>query len=151
MLWRAGYDTRELPPTPFPELVATSLVGSPIDFSLPCVLSGGFDPRAQMELGVWDRLLHEIELAIPHCTVFLLERPIEKAEASIIAMTPRSRWATVGLAACTEPWQELIQPDRPSRSFAGILVYGMLHPLMVGLPTEEAWDRFRQSAAGYRN
>jgi hypothetical protein len=38
----------------------------------------------------------------------------------------------------------LIRPDRPERSFAGILRDGAFDMLMVGIPTEEAWDRFMQ-------
>ena len=106
------------------------------------VLIGGFDPRAQVELGVWIRLLSEAGAEARVRTLFLCE---QRMQDGVRALTPRSRWASTFVGLPTSDWQALILPDRPERSFAGICRGNDLEPLMIGLPTEEAWDRFLAS------
>jgi hypothetical protein len=148
MLWRPAYETRELSPVECPSVIARFLSGE--EFSPPdqCVLLGAFDPKAQAELGVWRRLITEAIPSTPILTLFFLEDL--KMEPSLRAMTPKSTWSAVALSTPSNDWIELIQPDRPERSFAGVLQDGIFQVLMVGPPTEEAWDRFLKALTGER-
>lgn len=148
MIWRVGYCTRELEAVVAPPFRATTLDGILIDETFAGILMGGFDPRAQSELGIWRRLLEEADLGVDCLTVLILESLGPKAEAAVRAMVPQSQWHGFAIARCTDEWIDLIQPDRPERSFAAMIRGGILNPLMIGIPTEEAWDRFKERLSG---
>jgi hypothetical protein len=142
MLWRAKFDTWEPGSCVLPGLVALSLEGERLVLSPGVILVGGFDPRAQGETGVWSRLISEGGFEQRLRTLYLGEPRIHSA---VRALTPKSKWATTFVGSSTPDWDALILPDRPERSFAGVVRVGTLDPLMIGLPTEEAWDRFSAS------
>jgi hypothetical protein len=130
MVWRRAYETREIGPVACPLLSAALISGTALVLPQACVLMGGFDLRAQAELGVWRRLIPDA------ITVYFLD-----SATSLRAMTPRSQWDSVAHAPPSEEWADFIAPDRPERSFAGVLRNGEFQILMVGMHTEEAWDR----------
>ena len=78
-------------------------------------------------------------------TVYLLAEDSPKELAKLGAITPGSHWASTGIAKASSDWTRTIQPDRPGRSFAAFQKGGVLNPLMIGLPTEDAWDRFQSA------
>ena len=107
------------------------------------LILGGFDLRAQAEIGVWRRLVQQSASVISCVTIYFLDRSDASGREALEAMTPLSQWSTTAVAESTSHWLELIQPDRPERSFAGLIRDTTIDPLMIGMPTEEAWDRFR--------
>ena len=145
MLWRAAYNTWEPAPAPIPEMIGRNLHGQLLNLDGQVVLCGGFDLRASAELGVWRRLLQSLDTPIKLWTIYLLPDQTSSDEAALASMTPKSLWSNTYLARSTSEWSELIQPDRPERSFAALAMNGVLDPLMIGLPTEEAWYRFQSA------
>ena len=143
MLWREAYNTWEGNPVPLPEIVVSNINGDIISIDNPCVILGGFDLRASAEIGVWLKLIRSLATAPPSLTVFLLDTNSQHELEKLAAITPKSQWATTGIAKVNADWLRIIQPDRPGRSFAAYHHTAILNPLMVGLPTEEAWDRFQ--------
>ena len=77
-------------------------------------------------------------------TLFLLTGVSQNTKEHLIAMTPRSLGDSTIFSDHSFEWESLIKPDRPERSFAGFVSQGFLDPLMIGVPTEEAWDRFQE-------
>ena len=139
MLWRAKFDTWEPDSKPIPPTVAASLSGEVLELHDGDILIGGFDPRAQVELGIWSRLISQADAETHIRTLFL----VDAAHIPFVeAVTPKSLWSSTSVGAANQEWESLILPDRPERSFACIVREGLFDPLMIGLPTEEAWDRF---------
>ncbi len=95
--------------------------------------------RAEAELGVWRRLLDDAALGMTYWTVLF----VDLSSDQVRELVPRSRWESTVLSAPSSVWSDVIQPDAPSCSFAMACSGGVADPLMVGLPTEEAWDAFR--------
>ena len=145
MLWRAKYSTWEPHAATMPPLEGIALDESPFKASGRFVVLGGFDLRAQAEIGVWKRLLAEAQPGVRIWTVYLLESGRASKLTMVQSMTSKSEWPTTVVAESTALWRELIQADRPERSFAGLVSGVVIDPLMIGVPTEEAWDRFRDS------
>lgn len=145
MLWRADYNTWEQGRSLLPAIIGRRLDGLPFDQTSYQVLIGGFDLRAQAELGVWWRLLSDHSPDLKFGTVYFLGLPDARLIENLAAMIPKSKWADTIVAEPSPEWTTLIKPDRPERSFAGVVREGMIDPLMIGSPTEEAWDRFLAS------
>ncbi len=148
MLWRQGYSTREMEPAVAPPVVGNLLQGPKIDGASSYVLLGGFDLSAFSELAIWRKLVEEAAPSELCLTLYFLDSPTLKVHSNALAVTPVSLRHLVGIAEHAEEWRQLIQPDRPSRSFGAILRDGVLDPLMVGVPTEESWERFRNRLMG---
>lgn len=144
MLWRPTYENRELTSAVCPAVIGTRLSGEILTCSFEGVLIGGFDLRAFAEIGIWRRLVTEANSEVVWLVLYQLPEPGIQAVAQLRAMTPKSQWGSVALNEVTNDWIELIQPDRPERSFAGIVQAGKFKTLMVGIPTEDSWERFRQ-------
>lgn len=128
MLWRPAYKPRVLRGTSLPSPVEGPFVGA-------------FDLRAQSELGIWLRLFDEAEISAP----ILLTQPEWTAAQRRMgsAVFPPSRQGQV--VWNEDPsghWADLVQPDRPERSFAGIGVDGTASIFVIGPPTEEVWEEF---------
>jgi len=150
VVWRTSYQTRELDPTPTPALVAEALNGDIYQARDRELLVGGFDLRAQSEIGVWNRIFDE-ELPCVRCwTVFFLDSLTPKVAANLRAMIPRSKHDKTLVCTQPESWASIIQPDRPERSFGTLITEGVADPLMVGIPTEEALDRFLEKLGSLR-
>ena len=110
-----------------------------------CVILGGFDLRAQAEIGTWRKLIEGLEGETTLLTIYLIDVVKPADLDSLRAMTPKSRWVSTLISSTNEVWRDMIQPDCPQRSFAGRLQNGVIHPLMIGPPTEDAWDDFSEA------
>ena len=145
MLWRTPYQTRELGPIAVPPIIGTTLAGDPVQDGVIQLVLGAFDPKAQLELGVWLRLMSAEVPKLPCWTVFFIESLTDKLRRDIFTMTPSSRHNLTVISTVTADWRNIVQPDRPERSFGTLIKCGVGNPLMVGTPTEEALDRFKQA------
>ena len=65
-------------------------------------------------------------------------------------ITPRSRWAqTVVIVDPEGLWQTLVHPEDDDHAFALIQNEERAELIMVGPPTEDAWERFLIQAKSY--
>lgn len=96
---------------------------------------GGFDLRCISELGVWLRLFEDAGYQ-PGIRLFLdASQPLE-------AVLPPSVFARTMVSGPIADWRQLIQPDRPERSFAVLGDGSTIEMLVVGPPTEDVWEEF---------
>ena len=136
------YATRELASAKAPSIDGITLSGEAFRPGPIVLITGGFDWRAQAELGIWRKLLTEVAPQFTCWTVYLGGNPNDRLVVNLQALTPQSLWPVTVVSRNTGPWRDLVQPDRPERSFGTLIKGGNAFPLMVGLPTEEALDRF---------
>lgn len=147
MIWREAYRTRSLGPVALPPLSMLDLDGKAVAFEQPALIIGAFDPRAHREVELWSRLIGgSFPGYDPSFRLYLGGTDTRRREA-LAAIHPPSRHRQVRLAEDPDgAWRSLIEPDRPERSFGLIAVDGRSHRLMVGPPTEEAWEEFEAEA-----
>ncbi len=137
MLWRTSYETTEIE--------ATTLEGLPLpevgEGTFAAVIS--FSPRHFQQREVWRRLF-EAELAIPYFVgVIGSADDLEQLQSS----TPRSQHERlIRIEDAQGAWLSLLGEENKESAFAFVQREGTLVVLMVGPPTEEAWDRFLDSA-----
>lgn len=143
MLWKPAYETRVLRSVPLPRLVGRTLDSQDGAGPVEGVMLGAFGPFASAELGVWRRLLNDAFPARPIPTVLVRALWSERERRTIATATPPKDQAWTLLANDPEnAWSALVAPDRAERAFAAVVRDGMAELLMVGMPTEEAWDEF---------
>ena len=149
MLWRPTYETRILRAASLPPLTGFTLDHQDGSTPVEGPVIGAFAPLASAELGIWRRLLQEAfpERSVP--TVLIRPAWTERDRRTIADGTPPALHSITLLANDPgETWSNEIHPDRPERSFGLIMSAGIPKLLMVGLPTEDAWDEFRILAGG---
>lgn len=127
MLWRQPYQPRVLE--------AVRVEGLPDG-----ILVGVFDPLGQAELGVWLRLF-ESAGQDRQVKILAIGMPSPRKFEAILPPSRHSQvvWRDEGGLAQT------LAIDKPERSFAAIVTGGIADLLVVGLPTEEVWERFEQA------
>lgn len=143
MLWKPTYETRILADIPLVRLVGRTLDSQDGAAPVEGAMLGAFGPFASAELGVWRRLLHDAypERAVP--TVLVRTAWSERERRTIATATPPKEQPWTLLANDPDnSWSQAVSPDRAERAFAAIVKDGQAKLLMVGLPTEEAWDQF---------
>jgi hypothetical protein len=143
MLWKPTYETRVLTDVAFPRLVGLTLDSQDGAAPVEGAMLGAFGPFASAELGVWRRLLNEAfpERAVP--TVLVRTAWSERERRTIATATaPKEKAWTLLANDPQNAWSQLVAPDRAERAFAAVVRGGVAKLLMVGLPTEEAWDQF---------
>lgn len=151
MLWKPTYETRILHEIPLPRLVGRTLDGQDGAAPVEGAMLGAFGPFASAELGVWRRLLEEAypQRRVP--TVLIRANWAERERRSLATATPPGLHAWTLLANDAEgSWTAAVGPDRAERAFGAVVRNGVATVLMVGLPTEEAWDMFQETIAGKR-
>jgi len=137
MLWRNAYSPRVLDGDVFPTL------------SVDCdLVAGGFDLRAQGEIGIWVRLFQSGDIR-KRFRILLIAPAWNDASRNLAeAVFPRSLHAHLQFVEDPgEAWREALEPDRPERSFAAVVSDGAVLLGVVGPPTEEVWDQFLARAA----
>ncbi len=143
MLWKPTYETRILSNISLPRLVGLTLNSQDGAAPVEGAMLGAFGPFASAELGVWRRLLNEAhpQRAVP--TVLVRTAWSERERRTIATATPPKEQPWTLLANDPEnAWSKVVLPDRAERAFAAVVKDGVARILMVGLPTEEAWDQF---------
>ncbi|MDR3692533.1 MAG: hypothetical protein P4L46_24340 [Fimbriimonas sp.] len=146
-----------MPPAAIKGITGISLAEMPFSLGSSDLVFGGFDLAAVRELIIWRRLFDrnpslEACLGAGHpapfgWTILFLSGQDKVSVPTLKAMTAPSAWSTTIIADDNGPLRDLIQVDRPDRSFGTLVVSGIADPLMVGLPTEEALQTFLDAIA----
>lgn len=147
MLWRTGYQTIIRNDVVIPESRIWDLTGEVVHVAGPIAFALGFSARSLQQREVWRRLF-EAELPIPFWTGVISEDNFAESTELLQAMTPKSRWSsTVVVLDPQRAWRNLIEPEDEERCFALISRGNTADVVMIGPPTEEAWERFLAQAA----
>lgn len=145
MLWKPTYETRVLRDVPLARVEGRTLDGQNGAAPIEGAMLGAFGPFATAELGVWRRLLEEAYPGRRVPTVLVRTEWAERERRTLATGTAPALHAWTLLA--NDPsgaWSGAIGPDRAERAFGAVVRGGVAELLMVGLPTEEAWDLFRE-------
>jgi hypothetical protein len=145
MLWKQPYETKILRDLVCPVASIISLNGNPIVHSRQ-VWIAGFGFSATTDQGVWSRLFQsDFPQDDAIYKVFILDRKIEHGDFDIASsLYPPSQRAQCQLVEDNNnAWFNLVNPDSSERGFAAILEDdGRIPLLMIGPPTEDAWEEF---------
>lgn len=142
MVWREAYSTRVLdaPSLSLPELKAYDS-GEP--FATPSgtwVWLAGPDLKVQLKLGVWLRLLDSLKAPPARVISTWSGHPAASDKRTWAAVVPRSQQAL---------WTSM---DANPFEIDAPLIAAAMHGshaeiVMLGAPTEEAWDAFQEALA----
>jgi hypothetical protein len=146
MLWRESYATRILRDVACPVVQMVNLDGSQ-EFPEVCIWIGGFGFQALADQGVWWRLFQSDFPNDPLVRkVFIVERVSSQETAMADSLVPGSEASRCTLGEDANGfWKNLVQPDQENRGFAALIVGNQIPLLMVGPPTEEAWEEFSEA------
>ena len=145
MLWKPTYETRVLRGVTLHRLEGRTLDGQDGAAPVEGAMLGAFGPFATAELGVWRRLIEEAYPAKRVPTVLVRAVWSERERRTLAVATAPSLHPWTLLA--NDPsgaWSGAIGPDRAERAFGAVVRGGVAELVMVGLPTEDAWDEFRR-------
>ena len=148
MLWRPTYETRVLHDVALPRLEGRTLDGQDGAAPVESIMLGAFGPFAGAEIGVWRRLIEETYPGRKVPSVLVRATWTERERRTLATSTAPSLHPWTLLA--NDPagaWSTAIGPDRVERAFGAVVRSGTAGLLMVGLPTEEAWDLFQSTLA----
>lgn len=143
MLWRTSYTTKALRGLDLPPISGISLGREAGHFPTDGVLLGAFGPLVT-ELGIWRRLLADAypDLRVPTLLIQTVW-PNRERRAQEQGTPPALQDLTFLVEDPLGSWREKIGDIRADQSFGAVVRQGNAGLLMVGLPTEEAWDEFR--------
>jgi hypothetical protein len=128
-----------------PTLEGASLSGQAPE-ALNGIWVGAFSLAALPEIGIWQRLLRSAN--VPFQVVYVGRISVKDVQSA----TPASQWDRVLVAPGHLPaWQSVVPVDQPGRAFAWIQLDGIAELLMVGPPTEDAWETFERAALAFAN
>ena len=134
MLWRPTYRT----------LAARDVPTPPISVPDPCVLLGGFSFAAYKEISVWKRLMASEDAPPPTVLRFFLPELSSQDSDMLESLLPPSEQAMAAIVLDGD-WKDLVAPESDSQCFAAVLNSGQATIMMKGIPTEDAWDAFREA------
>lgn len=149
MLWKTPYETRILRGVELPRLVGRTLDNQDGAAPVEGAMLGAFGPFAGAELGIWRKLLEEAFPARKVPTVLVRAAWTERERRTLATATPPGLHPWTLLANDPDgAWAAAVGPDRAERAFGSVVRSGTAELLMVGLPTEEAWDHFQETLRG---
>ncbi len=149
MLWKTPYETRVLQGVALPRLEGRTLDGQDGAAPVEGAMLGAFGPFAVGEIGIWRKLLEEAYPLRKVPTVLVRASWNERERRTLaIATAPALHPWTLLANDPSGAWSAAVGPDRAERAFGAVVRGGVASLLMVGLPTEEAWDRFRGEVLG---
>ena len=153
MIWRTSYSTRTAEFIDLPILSNSSRIsdldGTDLSELGDGIYVGGFGPTAYAQQQIWMKLLESRESSpsgpAEDFNILLISTTWTRAKRQEVeSLLPPSKHSRVTLL--TDPsrvWEAMIEPEGPTRAFAFILRDRVIRLLMVGPPTEEAWDEFQ--------
>jgi len=127
VLWRSAYQPRVLE--------SRKLDGLPEG-----IVVGVFDPLGQAELGVWLRLFESAGWD-RDVSILAIGMPGRRKFESVLPPSRHSQIVWLDESGL----RQTLEIDKPERSFAAVIVNGVADLLVVGVPTEEVWERFEQA------
>lgn len=149
MLWREAYRTKwakDLRAIPFEGRWLDGTTVEPVDFR---VLAAGFDLAAFGEVRLWKNLIQTLSFPTDQFAFGFFTKG-EDDRQELIGAVPNSEQSSWAILEDREAWLKLVEPDRPSRAFAVILVGNEIPLIMSGPPTEDAWEIFESEALALR-
>ena len=151
MVWRAGYQTKAIESGQLPLLIGVTVDGDPAELTGSGVLLGGFDFHVQAEQGIWRRLIEDaFPQTVPIRAAFIRPGWTHLERQKLQMLIPRSLHAQVFCLDDPEgEWAARFPADRVERGFAVVFSEGEACFGMIGPPTEEAWDAFREAILEY--
>lgn len=148
MIWRQGYTTRFLFDV---ELPVISRAFSSVELERPVMIAGSFGTDSIVDQGVWWRLFRsDFSESESRFLCFVEESKNSIDQDEIEAIVPASDQMRVRLIQ--DFGQEIhksLSPETSQRGFAAVLHRGEIPVLMVGPPTEEAWDFFSETVQNH--
>ncbi len=104
----------------------------------------GFGFAAIADQGIWWKLFQsDFPGDLRTKRIFFVEQVTAEAEQLAMSLVPRSEADQVQLYDDTDhQWRNIIQPDSEQRGFAVMIDNGRISIIMVGPPTEDAWEEF---------
>ena len=143
MLWRETYSPRVKRDLACPVAQFVCLDGIPSSVSSE-VWIGGFGFLAAADQGVWWRLFQSDFRGDDRVRrVFIVDKVGTADLETALSLVPGSEARrTFMIEDPNHFWKELVKPDCPERGFAVIMSEGKVPLLMIGTPTEEAWEEF---------
>jgi hypothetical protein len=139
------YTTRVRQQVAVPKITGVTLAGSRWTPGARETYLGAFGLAALSEIGIWTKLLHSAGL--PSRILMIDEDPKNGLSAKLRTSFAPSRLQDIVLI--DDPngeWRAFVEPDCPERAFAMHVRGPLADPLMLGLPTEQAWDLFQDLA-----
>ena len=151
MLWREHYNPRILSNTQMPEVEFEWLKGETRSIH-NIVLVGGFGLAAVADQGIWLKLFDEAFPGDPNVfRAYIATQWSFKNKRDAMAVVPPSQHgATLLITDPLHGWTDLVKPERVDRGFAAIVHEKTIKLLMIGPPTEETWDEFRDAWTALR-
>jgi hypothetical protein len=92
------------------------------------------NPKAINEAHIWSRLFREDALSLSFRVFF--------HPASMQELVPPSWLSATSFDSNAQIWLDLVKPDSEQRAFAVVTDGEWIKMLVVGPPTEEAWEEF---------
>jgi hypothetical protein len=144
MVWRKSYQTKLLADLPLPATKIHSINGFELRMDNVQIIVGGFGFNAIADQGVWWRLFQSDfandDRILKGFIVESVDSFAQRESASLVPPSEHSR--CVLIEDPIHAWQDLIKPDRENVGFAAVIVGSEIPILMIGPPTEEAWEDF---------
>jgi hypothetical protein len=143
MLWKESYRTKIIRDLKCPESQIVTLAGVPYESSIQ-VWIAGFGFECLTEQSVWWRLF-ESDFAGDQRVrkMFILDLVNKQVMNEVQALVAPSEFSRISfIEDQRQVWTELIKPDTQHRGFAAIFENGQLPLVMIGPPTEDAWEEF---------
>lgn len=143
MLWRQSYQTRVLRDLDCPDLSIASADGTPVTHERGVWICG-FGFGCFTEQGVWARLFQSDFPRDPNVKkVFIFDSVgPEKFESLQALVAPSELENCLLIEDPQQAWRKLTEPDHLERGFTAIVEGQTIPLLMVGPPTEDAWEEF---------
>lgn len=148
MLWLESYETRVLRGERAPPLRGESLEGLPFERPARFALLGGYGIESCAQSEIWRRLFTQRFGAAAGVVLGTIRKGWSVEERALLrAIKPPSRQsATYCFFDETEEWERLLSPDPQGRAFAALVDGPTMELMMVGPPTEDAWELFESHA-----
>ncbi len=141
MLWREPYTPRLLSDIAVPPLSMMPLYPGADSPGPKYALIAGFSLWAIGEMGIWHRLF--LDGGFQSATAFIDQdwspKAIQELGDSVPSSSHRNNYVISDPDAL---WRQLIEPDKPERSFAAIIRDEVAERVVVGPPTEDVWEEF---------
>ena len=143
MLWREPYSPRILRELACPVAQVVGLTGIPAQLSTE-VWIGGFGFLAATDQGVWWRLFQSDFRGDDRVRrVFIIEKVGTAELETALSLVPGSEAdRCLMIEDPNHFWASMVEPDCAERGFAALISEGVVVLLVVGPPTESAWEEF---------
>ena len=142
MVWRQPYETRILRHAACPATPVMNLEGEAQQLPEVCIASFGFS--AINDQNLWWKLFQSDFPNDPKVRrVFIFDTvAVEDIKMASSFIPPSESYRCFVIEDPYRVWADLVQPEKEHHAFAAIIENGIIPLMMVGPPTEDAWEEF---------